>query len=177
MAIVVRGASSGVGLAAILREEIHTLDKDLATTQYSSIESLLSASVAEPRFRTVLLGLFAALALLVAAVGIYGVLAFSVAERTQEFGIRVALGAQRGDVLSMVLREGLLVTAAGIVAGLLGAVILARAIQSLLFEVQPGDPVTLGLCAALFAAVSALACWIPARRATRVDPIVALRHE
>ncbi len=177
MAIVARTDASGVPLAAILREEIHNLDKDLALTQYRSMESLLSNSVAEPRFRSVLLGAFAMLALLVAAVGIYGVLAFGVAARTQEFGIRMALGAQPGDVLGLVLGEGMKVTAAGILAGFAGALILARFIQSLLFEVAPNDPMALAGVTVLLTLVALGACWLPARRATQVDPIVALRHE
>ncbi len=176
MAIVVRGAGS-MGLATILREEIHALDKDLALTAYRSVGDLLSASVAAPRFRSILLLSFAALALLVAAIGIHGVLAFGVAQRTQEFGIRFALGARRGDVFGMVLREGLWVTLAGISAGLAGALILGRFVQALLFEVRPGDPATLIGVTILLTCVALGACWLPARRAMRVDPMVALRHE
>ena len=177
MAIVARANANGVPLATILREEIHALDKDLALTQYRSVESLLSNSVAEPRFRTVLLGIFAALALLVAAVGIYGVLASNVVERLPEFGIRMALGAGRRDVLRQVLGEGLAVVALGMAAGLAGAMVLARSVQSLLFEVKPADPMTLAGVTLLLGAVAMLACWLPARRATRVDPMVALRHQ
>jgi len=120
---------------------------------------------------------FAVLGTALAAVGLYGVLTYAVSERTQEIGIRMALGAQRGDVLRMVLRQGMLLVALGIVTGLMGAQGFGRLMRSLLFNVSPTDPATLATIALLLSAVALLACWLPARRATKVDPMEALRHE
>jgi putative ABC transport system permease protein len=123
------------------------------------------------------LALFAGLALLLTAIGLYGVMAYSVIQRTQEIGIRIALGAQTGNVLKMVLRQGLKLTALGLALGLAAAYALTRYMQSMLFGVKPADPVTFAAIALLVIVVAIAACWIPARRATKVDPIVALRSE
>ena len=138
---------------------------------------LVASSVAQRRLSVQLLGGFAGGALLLAAIGLYGVLAFVVAQRTQEIGIRVALGAQRGDVLRLVLRQGMTLTATGIAVGLAVAVALTRLMRSLLFGISATDPVTFALVPLLLAAVALLACLLPARRATRIDPMVALRYE
>ena len=127
--------------------------------------------------RTILLGAFAGLALLLSAIGVYGVISYSVAQRTHEIGVRAALGASRGAQLGLVLKGGMALTATGLAIGLLGALGLTRLLSSLLFGISPRDPWTLLLVGAVLAAVAAAACFIPARRAARVDPLVALRHE
>ena len=133
--------------------------------------------MAQPRFRTLLLSGFGALALVLAAVGIYGVIAYSVTQRTQEIGIRMALGAQRGDVLKMVMRRGAMLTLVGLGIGLLGSTGVARALSRFLFGISAGDPLTFFLGVAVLAAVAMAATLIPALRATRIDPLVALRYE
>jgi putative ABC transport system permease protein len=141
------------------------------------MEQVLSLSVTDWRFRTVLLALFGALAVFIAAIGIYGVISYSVAQRTQEMGVRIALGAARRDVMKLVVGQGLRLALAGIAIGLVGALALTRFLASLLFEVKPTDPLTfVGVCLTL-TAVAVLASYLPARRATKVDPIVALRYE
>jgi ABC-type antimicrobial peptide transport system permease subunit len=134
-------------------------------------------AVAQPKFNALLLSLFAGLALLLTAIGLYGVMAYSVIQRAQEIGIRVALGAQTGDVLRMVLRHGLKLTALGLSIGLAAAYALTRYMRSQLFGVKAADPLTFAGVALLLVAVALMACWIPARRATKVDPLVALRSE
>jgi putative ABC transport system permease protein len=133
--------------------------------------------VAQPRFRAVLLGVFAGVALLLAAAGLYGVMAYAVVQRTHEIGLRMALGAQRKDVLGMVLRKGLALILAGVSIGLAAGAGLTQFLRALLFEVQTTDAATFALVALLMVLIGLLACWIPARRATRVDPMVALRYE
>jgi putative ABC transport system permease protein len=141
------------------------------------MESLLSSSVSQPRFRTLLLSLFAALALILAVIGIYGVIAYSVTQRTHEIGIRLALGAERRDVLSLVLRQGMRLTGIGVLAGLAGAFALTRLMHGLLFGISPTDLLTFAAIPLLLTGVALLACWLPARRATKVDPLIGLRHE
>jgi putative ABC transport system permease protein len=138
---------------------------------------LLSESVAQPRFNTFLIGLFATLAFVLSAIGIYGVISYDVTQRTGEIGVRMALGAQSRDVLRLILKQGLILTLGGLVVGLGGAILLTRFLTGLLFEVKPTDPLTYGAVASLLAFVAAVACLIPARRATKVDPLVALRYE
>ena len=138
---------------------------------------IIEASVAQPRFRTFLLGLFGAMALVLAATGIFGVISYSVSRRTNEIGIRVALGASRGTILRMVLRETLVLTFAGLAVGLPCALAASRLLGNMLFGVSASDPATLAIVAITLAAVAALAGYVPARRAMRVDPMVALRYE
>src|SRR5262249_3636612 len=138
---------------------------------------IISRSVWQPRLYAILFGVFAAVALALASVGIYGVMAYSVSERTREIGIRVALGAQRRDVLKLVVAQGMKLTSIGAVIGLGSSLALTRLMQSLLFEVSPTDPWTFAGLAALLSIVAMLACYIPARRATKVDPMIALRCE
>ena len=141
------------------------------------MDQIVLESVAEPRFQAILLGSFGALGLLLAMVGIYGVISFNVTQRTHEIGVRLALGAQPANVLRMVIREGMLLAAGGITIGIAGALALGRVLQSLLFEIKPTDPVTFIGVAVALGLVALAACCVPARRAMRVDPMVALRYE
>jgi putative ABC transport system permease protein len=177
MNLVARTAGAPEGLAAPAREAVGRLDRSLPVSGLRTMDQVLSASTARPRFLTLLLGVFAALALTLAAVGTYGVMAYSVAQRSREIGIRMALGAERGRVQALVLRQGLVLAAAGLVLGTIGAVALAGLMRSLLFEVDARDPATFVVAPLLLATVALLACWIPARRATRVDPVTVLRED
>jgi putative ABC transport system permease protein len=141
------------------------------------MDRIIARSVADRRFALQLLGVFAAVALLLAAVGIYGVMSYSFSQRTHEVGIRIALGAQRLDILRMALTEAMKMVLIGLASGLAGAAILTRFFRSMLFGVQPADPATFISVSAILAAVALFACYIPAQRATRVDPLTALREE
>jgi putative ABC transport system permease protein len=175
--IVVRTANDPMGMAPAVKAAIARVDKDQPVTQIRTMEQVAAESVSQPRFRAELVGAFAGLAMVLAAVGIFGVLAFSVSQRTREFGIRMALGARAGDVLSLVISSGLKITAAGIVIGLAAAAALTRSLSSLLFGVKPLDPLTFLAAPALLALVALIACAAPALRAAGVDPAVALRQE
>jgi len=175
--LVIRSSKPAAALAPMIEREIHAADKDAVVRRLLTMEDLLSESVAEPRFRTLLLAGFGALALVLAAVGIYGVIAYSVTQRTQEIGIRMALGAQRSHVLTMVMRHGALLVAIGLGVGLLGSLAVARALSRFLFAIGPGDPLAFALGVILLACVGLAAALIPALRATRIDPLVALRYE
>jgi len=175
--IVIRTASDPAALAASVTEIIHKTDPNLPVTQVTTMDDLLSDSVSPRRFSAVLTGMFAMLALLLAAVGIYGVMSYVVRQRTHEIGVRMALGAQAGDIRSLVVGRGARLAALGIAIGLAGAFALTRLLASLLFEVKPDDPLTFAAVAFLLVAVALTACYIPARRAMRVDPMIALRYE
>jgi putative ABC transport system permease protein len=160
-----------------VRQEVKALDPDQPIASVRLMTEWVDSSVAAPRYRTTLLALFAALAMILAATGIYGVMSYSVAQRTHEIGVRMAMGARQFDVLKLVVRQGMLLTVIGVVVGLAGAFALTRVMSTLLFGVTAKDPLTFGVVAALLIAVAFLACFVPARRATKVDPLVALRYE
>jgi ABC-type antimicrobial peptide transport system permease subunit len=138
---------------------------------------VLGASLAQRKFSLVLIGIFAGLSVLLAAIGVAGVMAFLVAQRTQEMGIRMALGAQRSDVFGLVLRQGMRMALLGLLIGLAGALGLTRLLSGMLYGVKPGDPLTFAIISVFLVSIALFACWLPARSATRVDPIVALRYE
>jgi putative ABC transport system permease protein len=164
-------------LTTQLKKMVWKVDPSIPVTQVRSMSEVLSVSLAEQRFNTLLLGIFAAVALLLASVGLYGVLAFSVAQRTREIGIRMALGAQARDVLRLVLRQGLILSSLGVAAGISVSLAGTRVLRGLLHGVAPTDPATFAVVALLLVAVALAACFLPARRAMKVDPMVALRHE
>jgi predicted permease len=177
MTLAVRTSLDAASVSSAIREQVSAVDKGLPVYNIATMDQLVSNSVAQPRLNLSLLVAFAALALGLAAVGVYGVMAVAVTERTHEFGIRLALGASPDDVLKQVILEGGRLAALGLALGVIAALVLTRLMASLLFGVKPSDPLTLGLAAALLAFVALAACYIPARRATRVDPMVALRYE
>jgi len=177
MRIVARSKSEPPLVAATIREAVRAIDKDQPVDKMTTMSSVVSASIVSRSFYTQLLGTFAALAFILAAIGIYGVVSYSVTQRTREIGIRVALGARRSDVLGLVLKEALRLTAIGVGLGLVGAFAATRVLRSLLFEVKPTDPATFICLSLLLTLVALLASYIPARRATKVDPLVALRYE
>jgi predicted permease len=177
MTILLRTSNDPLTLVATARSELQQLDPELPLAAIATMDQLLADSLSRSRFTMLLLGIFSAVALVLAAVGIYGLIAYSVTQRTQELGIRIALGAQRHDVLRLVLGQGARLTLLGVALGLLAALAFARLLASMLFGVSATDPLTFVGVVALLGIVALLACFIPARRATRVDPIVALRYE
>lgn len=177
MYLKVKASGDAKALLPAIRREIQALDPNLPVAQVREMEEVIAAATTRPRFLSVLLTLFSVIAVGLAAVGIYGVMAYTVAQRTQEFGIRLAIGASPADVLRLVMGQGLVLGLVGIVAGALGAVALASFLNQLLFGVQAFDPLTFGATALLLTLVILVACYLPARRATRVDPMVALRYE
>ena len=177
MNIVVRTVHDPSSLAAALRAQVQALDKDQPISEISTMESQLAESIAQRRFNMMLLAVFAALALVLAAIGIYGVVTYTVAQRSHEMGIRMALGADRADILKLVLGHSMVTTLAGVGVGLLAALGLTRLISSLLYDVTPTDPLVFAGITSLLILVALVATYLPARRAMRVNPIVALRHE
>jgi predicted permease len=177
MTIAVRTSLDPASVTSAIRERVLAIDKGLPLYNIATMDQLVSNSVAQPRLNLSLLVAFATLALALAAVGVYGVMAYAVTQRTQEFGIRMALGASPADVLRQVFLEGGRLAALGLALGLVAALALTRLMASMLYGVKPSDPLSLGVAAALLAVVAFAACYIPARRATRVDPLVALRYE
>src|SRR5262249_33889548 len=177
MSIVARTQGDPISLANGARQQVLAIDRDQPVFGMQTMGEIWDTSIAPDRLNLMLLAIFASVALVLAAVGIYGVMAYSVTQRTHEIGIRMALGAGAGDVLKLVARQGLTLVFAGIALGLIGAFALTRVAARLLFEVSATDPLTFLSVRALRLAVAALACWLPARRATKVDPLVALRQE
>ena len=176
-ALVVRTKVDPLSLATAVRDAVLAIDKDQPVSNIRSMEEIVSTAVARQRFSTMLLGIFAVLALVLAAVGIYGVMSYTVAQRTREIGIRIALGAQRGDVLKMTVMQGMKLVVLGVAIGLVAAVVLTRVMASLLFGISATDPLTFISISAVLLAVAVVASYIPALRATRVDPMVALRSQ
>jgi predicted permease len=164
-------------LGEAIRHEVQAVDPGVPVYGIRTMDEVVGKNLAARRFALELLSVFAAVAFLIAAIGIYGVMAYTFSRRIGEIGLRMALGAQRSDILKIVLGEGAVMVACGVVAGLIGSVILTRFLETLLFEIKPTDPITFGVLTTLLVSVALLACLIPARRATRVDPITALRHE
>lgn len=175
--MVMRTATDPASLARDVTDVIHKADPNLPVTQVLKMDDLLSDSLSPRRFSAVLIGMFAGLALLLAAVGIYGVMSYVVRQRTHEIGVRMALGAQAADVRRLVVGRGAKLAAIGVAIGLAGAFALTRLLSTMLFEVKPDDPLTFAIVAALLAGVALVACYVPARRAMRVDPMIALRYE
>jgi putative ABC transport system permease protein len=177
MKLIVRTAVEPASLVPAIRARVAALDPDQPVYGIATLEQALSDSVAPQRVNVWLLGTFAMVALGLAAVGTYGVMAFSVAQRTNEIGVRMVLGAERGDILRLVVGQGLKLTVVAVIGGLSGAWVLTRFLTGFLFGVRPTDSATYVVVSLVLASVSVLACYIPARRATKVDPMVALRYE
>jgi putative ABC transport system permease protein len=177
LAIVVRTQNDPAALAPAVREAIAEIDKTQPIYDMQPLDQLVAKSLGQRRFTLTLMLLFGVIALVLSAIGIYGVMAFAVTQRTQEIGIRMALGARAIDVLKMVVGSGMFLALIGVAVGLIGAFALTRLMASLLFGVSPTDLVTFGLVTTGLLIVALLACYIPARRATKVDPLVALRYE
>jgi len=177
MTMVIRSTVEPSSLTSSVRQAVAEVDSIVPVSDIQTMDHIVSESVTQPRFNLFLLGLFSAIALLLSAAGIYGVTAYSVTQRTQELGIRLALGAQVSDVLKMILGQGMTVIAIGLVIGLAAAFGLMRLMRSLLFGVGENDPLTFVAITLVLAGVALLACFIPARRAAKVDPLIALRAE
>jgi len=177
MSLVVRTTGDPMSLAAGVRSEVQALDRDLAVSSVMPMESLVSSSLAAPRFVLLLLGVFAGAALALSVIGVYGVVSYSVVQRSHEIGVRMALGAKVSDVLKLVLRQGMTLVGGGVAVGLAGALALSRVMESLLFGVGTRDLPTFAVTAVVLAGVALGACFIPARRAAKVDPMIALRYE
>lgn len=175
--LAIRTTTDPASLIPAVRSEMRAIDKQMAVSQVETMDHLVSKSTADRRFQTLLLGAFAVLALALAMVGIYGVMAYGVAQRTRELAIRIALGAERGDVMRLVLGQGMRLVVTGVAIGLGGAFVLTRFLRTLLFETGPTDPITFAGVSILLALVALLACFVPARRASRVDPIAGLRQQ
>jgi predicted permease len=174
--VIVRASGDPMNLAGPVREAVRGLDPDLPIVYMRTMDQFAAAAVARPRFLMTLLGVFAAAALTLGAIGIYGVIAHAVARRTGEIGIRMALGAQGGEVVRMVVGQGMAVVILGVVGGVSGALLLTRVMEGLLYELSPTDPSTFVLVALAVTAIGLLACYLPARRASRVEPTTALRR-
>jgi putative ABC transport system permease protein len=177
MTLVVRTAGDPTNLTSAIRNQVLSIDKEQPVSGVRTLEQRVSTSIAQQRFSMLLLGVFAAVAMVLAAVGIYGVLSYAAAQRTHEIGIRMALGARAGDVLKMVIGQGMKLTLAGVALGSGAALALTQLMRRLLFGVTAADPMTYVVIALSLTLVALFACWIPARRAAKVDPMVALRVE
>jgi len=177
MYLVTRTSSDPSAMASAIVGEVHAVDSDVVVYDISTMDARVSRSLARQKFSMDMLGAFAGFALLLAAVGVYGVMSYLVTQGTRDIGVRIALGAQQSDILRLVLKQGMMLTLVGIIAGLAGAAALSRVMGSLLFGVDSTDLLTFSTVAILLALIAFAACYIPARRAMRVDPLVALRYE
>jgi putative ABC transport system permease protein len=177
MKFAVRSSGDPLALGAAVKQEMRKVDPALPLTNMRSLEQIVGRSLAQQRFNSTLLGLFAAIGLLLAAIGVYGVMSYVVTQRTHEIGIRMALGARRSEVLKLIVGKGLALALAGVALGLGASLALTRLMKDFLFGVEPNDPLTFGVIALLLTIVALVACWIPAHRATKVDPLTALRHD
>ena len=177
MSFVVRTSLDRASVSSAVTRELHALDSNLPAVHVRTMYEVMAASIARQRLNMLLLGIFGGLALLLAAVGVYGVMSYIVSQRSQEFGIRMALGAQRKDLLSWVIGQASRMAIAGLVIGVVAALALTRTLRTLLFEVRAADPLTFLAIIALLAVIALLASYLPARRASNVDPMVALRYE
>jgi putative ABC transport system permease protein len=177
LTLVVRAKSNPLDLAPLVQGQVRELDPDQGVSNVATMDQVMSDSVASRRFSTTLLGALAGLGLLLASVGVYGVISYGVSQRTREIGIRMALGARRKDVLSLVVAQGMKLLLLGVAAGAVAAFVLTPVMSSLLFGISPTDPVTFAGSVIFLALVALLACYIPARRAAKVEPMVALRYE
>jgi putative ABC transport system permease protein len=169
--------SNPAALTTAVRDQLALLDRDVPLTHVRVFDEYMSRTLAKPRFNALLLSIFAGTALLLTAIGIYGVLAYSVSQRTNEIGIRIALGAAQSNIFRLIVGQAMLLVAISMAIGLLGAFMATRLLSSMLYGVAAGDPITFASIGTLIAAVAFLACWLPARRAARVDPVIALRAE
>jgi putative ABC transport system permease protein len=177
LTLVMRTHGNPADLASAVKQTVWSMDRNLPISDVLTMDRAVSDATAQPRFLTLLLAIFAGVALLLAAVGIYGVMSYAIARRTHEIGIRISLGATRGDVLRMVLRQGLMQALAGSLAGIAAALVLARLMSKMLYGVRPHDPLTFSMVALVLGAAAVAAICVPARRATRIEPMVALRQE
>jgi putative ABC transport system permease protein len=177
MSLVVRTASDPASIIRAVKDQIYAVDRDQPMYKIRTMDQVVAESQSSPRFTLIVLGIFAAVALALAAVGIYGVISYAVTQRTREIGIRIALGAERGDVLRLVVGQGTALAVAGVLAGLAAAFALTRLMSSLLFGVSTTDPAIFAGASLFLAAVALAASYLPARRAMRVDPMVSLRYE
>jgi putative ABC transport system permease protein len=177
MTVIVRTTTEPLSIIPELRQAVLAIDPGQPISNISTMEKIVSDSISRPRLNMFLMGLFGALALILASVGIYGLLSYSVTQRTQEMGIRMALGAQVTDVLKLVLRQGMTLALIGEALGLVGAFALTRVMQRLLFGVTPTDATIFISVVGILTTTAVLACYLPARRAAKVDPLVALRYE
>jgi putative ABC transport system permease protein len=177
MVVYLRANADPGTLGDSVRREVQSIDPSIPVFGVMTMDELVAKYLEQRRFALQLLGVFAGVALLLASIGIYGVMAYTFSQRTNEIGIRMAMGAQRGDILKIAVSEGAVIVVFGVAAGLVGSFVLTRFLQTMLFDVKPTDPITFAAISALLAAVALAACFVPARRATRVDPLVALRHE
>jgi predicted permease len=177
MDVIVRTSADPQAMAAVVQNEIQSMDKSVAKFAVTTGEQQLGEQIVGRRFQTSLIGLFSFVAMLLSAIGIYGLMHFFVAQRTNEIGVRMALGARAGNVVALVLRQGLILAAAGIILGMIGALGLTRLLATLLYRTTPTDPLTFATAPAVLLAVAVAACWMPARSAARIDPVIALRRE
>jgi putative ABC transport system permease protein len=177
MTVIVKGASDPNQLIASVRQQVKAVDPDQPIYNIRTMNEIRDESVASERLNLMLLSIFAGIALVLAIVGIYGVMSYSVTQRTHEIGIRMAIGAQPGDVFRMVMGQGMILALIGVGCGLVGAFALTRLMRTMLFDVAPTDPTTYSVITVLLTSVAVVACYVPGRRATKVNPVVSLRYE